>query len=806
MSERPIQILSANVRRRSVVQHGLLQQSSYDILLIQEPWFGRINVTRTDADPDGVEVRGTTANNMWDCYLPHYLPHETCKVAIYVRSTLSKRTFVRCHDDLLSSLSTLILDISFNDDILRLINIYHCVPPKGHALSHIFSLELDPVTPTLVAGDFNTHGPEWSLPGASMSPWAQALEDWLEASELSLCNPLGVATWLGCKDQRPSVLDLAFLNSPAMLSDQFSDLSVPFEQSLGSDHAALSLSWTPLDALPPLPRTALPGFAIEDDLKDTWCKAFVAIPDPVISSPSSLAIAADRLLLDINDTCAALFEPRKTPDPRRVRWWTPTCSAALTAVQTAPRDSHQMVSRACAVLKSERRKWADEFLYYTAKHKLWEATCWRHGRRSSRIPPLRPSPSADCTRSHANLANALSARFFPLSPEPIDAVQPDDPPPLPTHDWPPISSDEIHDTLAHTSNASAPGISGINYKLLKWAFAAKPSRFVNLYNECLDHGTHPWTTAKVVPIAKPHKADYSLPKAYRPISLLECSGKLLEKIIATQVMHDLNTFSILPPSQFGSCDNHCAVNAALSIAHTAQQGRAAGFPVALLLFDIQGFFDNVRRDRLTHLLTIMGFPSSLVDWVHSFLSNQLISLHFNGEQSSFFAVLNGTPQGSPLSPIISAIYTAPLLRLSERWAPGSGSTKLYVNDGGIIAAGATYRSAIQKSAEHYEEVTGWLRRNGLRTDPEKCELIVFHNSRWSPRLKGHLPSRVGLRDASHGEISVPRSTLVRYLGIFFHESLNWEHHVRIMANRAQSTIHALHILGNSIRGLDFANW
>ena len=353
---------------------------------------------------------------------------------------------------------------------------------------------------------------------------------------------------------------------------------------------------------------------------------------------------------------------------------------------------------------------------------------------------------------------------------------------------------------------SAPGLSGINYKIIKWAFDANPHRFVDLYNACLFRGVHPWTEAKVVPIAKPNKADYSLPKAYRPISLLECCGKLLEKVVASRVLADLNAFHILPPSQFGSRDNHCAVDAALSIAHTAQQGRSSGFPVALLLFDIQGFFDNVNRDRLVHLFRLFGFPDYLADWIHSFLSNRSVSLHFNGSQSSPFTVLNGTPQGSPLSPIISAVYTTPLLRITERWDPGSGSAKLYVDDGGIIAAGATYRSAIQKTAMHYEEVTDWLHRCGLRTDLEKCELIVFHNSRWSPNLKGDLPSHIGLRDAAHGVITVRCSSLVRYLGIFFHESLNWSHHVKIMANRARSTIRALHILGNSVRGLDFANW
>ena len=215
------------------------------------------------------------------------------------------------------------------------------------------------------------------------------MDDRFESNELLLCNPLGVPTWLGRKDQHPSVLNLSLLNAPAIASNQFSDTSVSFEQSLGSDHAALSLLWTLLHALPPLPRLTLPGFAIEDDLKESWCKAFKAIPGPIISSPSSLAIAATWLLSDITDTCASLFELQKTADPHGIRWWNATCSAALTAVQYASPNKRQMASCAfSAILAMEQRKWADNYLHYTAKHKLWEATRWRHGRHTSRIPPL----------------------------------------------------------------------------------------------------------------------------------------------------------------------------------------------------------------------------------------------------------------------------------------------------------------------------------------------------------------------------------------------------------------------------------
>jgi hypothetical protein len=33
-------------------------------------------------------------------------------------------------------------------------------------------------------------------------------------------------------------------------------------------------------------------------------------------------------------------------------------------------------------------------------------------------------------------------------------------------------------------------------------------------------------------VNKPQKPDYTIPKAYRPITLMECTGKLLEKIVA----------------------------------------------------------------------------------------------------------------------------------------------------------------------------------------------------------------------------------------------------------------------------------
>ena len=179
-------------------------------------------------------------------------------------------------------------------------------------------------------------------------------------------------------------------------------------------------------------------------------------------------------------------------------------------------------------------------------------------------------------------------------------------------------------------------------------------------------------------------------------------------------------------------------------------------------------------------------------------------MHFNGWTSELFAALNGTPQGSPFSPILSAIYTIPLLRLAKRWERRALS--LYVNDGNITASGATHKMSMDEVIAGFSIVTDWLKRCGLRTDPDKMEFISFFNPRRPHHLIGPPPPNIVLRDASNSELSVPWSTSVRYLGIFIHYKLSWELHIRTMANRACSTIRALHLLGNSIQGLDLVNW
>jgi hypothetical protein len=169
----------------------------------------------------------------------------------------------------------------------------------------------------------------------------------------------------------------------------------------------------------------------------------------------------------------------------------------------------------------------------------------------------------------------------------------------------------------------------------------------------------------VVAINKPFKPDYSKPNAYRPISLMECTGKLLEKIITKWINNDIQMHNLLPMTQFGSQPHHSTIDAAATLVHRIQATHTTKCVGALLLFNILGFFDNVNPAHTIQIFRDKGFPPGMCAWVESFLSTRKATLKGGGHTSKPFEILSGTPQGSPLSPILSVMYTANLLEMTS---------------------------------------------------------------------------------------------------------------------------------------------
>lgn len=97
----------------------------------------------------------------------------------------------------------------------------------------------------------------------------------------------------------------------------------------------------------------------------------------------------------------------------------------------------------------------------------------------------------------------------------------------------------------------------------------------------------------IVVLRKPGKADYAVPEAYRPISLLKTLGKLLEAVMAKRLSYYAEKYGLLPNTQFGGRPGRTTEQALLVLANAIDQAWLKGKVVTLVAFDLKGAFNGV---------------------------------------------------------------------------------------------------------------------------------------------------------------------------------------------------------------------
>ena len=296
---------------------------------------------------------------------------------------------------------------------------------------------------------------------------------------------------------------------------------------------------------------------------------------------------------------------------------------------------------------------------------MWKLNSWYRGVRKSVTPSLR-RPDLTWATSSQEKAELLSLTWFPpptiITGQfaiPADFHNPSSRPFIP------ISDKEIHDALSGTSNTSAPGLSGLNYQVLKWAFSSCPDEFGVIICASVKLGVHHsrWKSSLVVAIPKPNKKDYSLPRSHRPIQLIECFGKLVEKIVTKCLIFDAGKYDLMPFNQFGGRSNTSCLDAGLSLTHDINEAKHKGLVSSFLAIDIKGFFDHVNHKRMISVLWCKGFPPEICRWVSSFLSDRMVCIQIDDYTSPLAELKIGVPQGSPASPILSCLYSSEVIEV-----------------------------------------------------------------------------------------------------------------------------------------------
>ena len=104
--------------------------------------------------------------------------------------------------------------------------------------------------------------------------------------------------------------------------------------------------------------------------------------------------------------------------------------------------------------------------------------------------------------------------------------------------WFEITDQEVKKAVFTSHPNKAPSPDTLTFGIMQYAYTAIPNLFNTLYRVLLSRGYHPqyWREGIRAVLQKP-KRNYTLPKSYRIITLLNCLGKISEKILATRLAY-----------------------------------------------------------------------------------------------------------------------------------------------------------------------------------------------------------------------------------------------------------------------------
>ena len=111
---------------------------------------------------------------------------------------------------------------------------------------------------------------------------------------------------------------------------------------------------------------------------------------------------------------------------------------------------------------------------------------------------------------------------------------------------------------------------------------------------------------------KPKKPDYSIPKSYRVISLLNCLGKVVEKIVATALSNLCEENELLHKGQFGYRKQRNAIDVVAKLILITKNAWNSKQQLGALFMDVKGAFDCVIKQQLIQRLVELKIPGFLV--------------------------------------------------------------------------------------------------------------------------------------------------------------------------------------------------
>jgi hypothetical protein len=350
----------------------------------------------------------------------------------------------------------------------------------------------------------------------------------------------------------------------------------------------------------------------------------------------------------------------------------------------------------------------------------------------------------------------------------------------------PTHEAEICDIVNKFKNGKSAGYDDISPSVIKQViiFITKP--LAHIFNLSLSSGIFPSAlkVAKVIPVFK--KDDPHSFSNYRPISLLPCFSKILERLIYNRLDNFLSRFNILHDNQYGFRKHHSTDLALLDICNKISSSLSIKHHTIGVFLDLSKAFDTIDHNILLTKLHHYGIRGNALDLLSNYLHNRLQFTSFESHSSDLLPVSCGVPQGSILGPLLFLLYVNDIPSSSKHF-----SFVLFADDTNIFLSHPNLDTLTNMFNTELNKVSDWFKANKLSLNVSKTNYIHFSSTK---KKKIH-PSKIKIK-IDNTEIKSVDNT--KFLGVVIDNKLNWKTHITKITNQISKGIGILRRLKHTL--------
>lgn len=331
-----------------------------------------------------------------------------------------------------------------------------------------------------------------------------------------------------------------------------------------------------------------------------------------------------------------------------------------------------------------------------------------------------------------------------------------------------INHQTVFNYLENLKSSYAAGPDGVPSCILKQCSHLLYIPLTYIFNKSLKLGYFPaiWKKSFIIPLFKSGSKANVL--NYRGIAQISAIPKLFEKIMYDMMSHHVS--SILSPTQHGFRKSCSTITNLLELTTYINEGFINKHQTDVIYNDFSKAFDKVNHDLLLFKLDRMGFGTSLLKWIGSYLKNRIQSVKFRGSYSNNIQVKSGVPQGSHLGPLLFTLFINDLPSVIK-----NSKTLMYADDVKLFISynDVDQQRLLQMDINH---LTTWCNINLMHLNVKKCKYMIF--TRLSP-INGRYIMNNAVLDLVDS---------FNDLGVLLDRKLDFKSHITLTVNKANGVL------------------